>query len=119
MSLLVSLVGAINNFNQRITHILNGHKNSLVSNLPWSYLSAYIIGYEAQVRQKIVSSVGPESLKRVFRTSEPAEEISIYRLPNSFIRAMIFDQSFYKSNLAWICNTAQQIRNNVGDKNQV
>lgn len=74
---------AINDFNQRITHILNIHKNALLGNKPWSELGAYIFGYEAQ--------------------NEP----------------MIFDQSFYESNLAWICNTAQQIRNNVGDRNQL
>ncbi|KAJ7785265.1 glycoside hydrolase family 5 protein [Mycena maculata] len=32
---------------------------------------------------------------------------------------MIFDQSFYTSHLSWICNAAQQIRNNVGDPNQL
>ncbi|KAF8877913.1 glycoside hydrolase superfamily [Infundibulicybe gibba] len=50
---------------------------------PWSDLSAYIFGLEAQ--------------------NEP----------------MIFDQTLYKNNLAWICNTAQQIRNNVGDRKQL
>ncbi|KAJ7509047.1 glycoside hydrolase family 5 protein [Mycena galericulata] len=74
---------AINNFNQRITHILNIHKNSLLGNQPWSDLSAYIFGLEPQ--------------------NEP----------------MIFDQSFYTSHLSWICNAAQQIRNNVGDPNQL
>ncbi|KAJ7617906.1 glycoside hydrolase family 5 protein [Roridomyces roridus] len=74
---------AINNFNQRITHILNGHKNALLGNQPWSDLSAYIFGLEPQ--------------------NEP----------------MIFDQSFYTSHLSWICNAALQIRNNVGDKNQL
>ncbi|KAJ7094208.1 hypothetical protein C8R44DRAFT_749708 [Mycena epipterygia] len=39
---------AINNFNQRITHILNGHKNALLGNQPWSDLSAYIFGLEPQ-----------------------------------------------------------------------
>ncbi|KAJ7064055.1 glycoside hydrolase family 5 protein [Mycena amicta] len=74
---------AINAFNQRITHILNIHKNALLGNLPWSDLSPYIFGLEAQ--------------------NEP----------------MIFDQSFYLSHLSWICNSAQQIRNNVGDRNQL
>ncbi|KAF5360071.1 hypothetical protein D9758_007553 [Tetrapyrgos nigripes] len=74
---------AINTFNQRITHILNGHKNSLLGNRPYSELGGYIFGYEAQ--------------------NEP----------------MIFDQSFYLAHLSWICSTAQQIRNNVGDRNQL
>ncbi|KAJ7246835.1 glycoside hydrolase family 5 protein [Mycena haematopus] len=74
---------AINAFNQRITHILNIHKNSLLGNQPWSDLSAYIFGLEPQ--------------------NEP----------------MIFDQSFYAAHLSWICNAAQQIRNNVGDPNQL
>ncbi|KAJ7479277.1 glycoside hydrolase family 5 protein [Mycena latifolia] len=74
---------AINNFNQRITHILNIHKNALLGNRPWSDLSAYIFGLEPQ--------------------NEP----------------MIFDQAFYTSHLSWICNAAQQIRNNVGDRNQL
>ncbi|KAF7314147.1 Glycoside hydrolase [Mycena chlorophos] len=74
---------AINAFNQRITHILNIHKNSLLGNQPWSDLSAYIFGLEAQ--------------------NEP----------------MIFDQTLYENNLDWICNSAKQIRNNVGDKNQL
>ncbi|KAJ7024988.1 glycoside hydrolase family 5 protein [Mycena alexandri] len=74
---------AINAFNQRITHILNIHKNALLGNQPWSDLSAYIFGLEPQ--------------------NEP----------------MIFDQSFYLSHLSWICNAAQQIRNNVGDPNQL
>ncbi|KAG5638029.1 hypothetical protein H0H81_002230 [Sphagnurus paluster] len=74
---------AIDDFNQRITYILNIHKNKLLGNRPWSELSAYIFGLEAQ--------------------NEP----------------MIFDQTFYKNNLAWICNTAKQIRNNVGDKKQL
>ncbi|THU76946.1 hypothetical protein K435DRAFT_121856 [Dendrothele bispora CBS 962.96] len=39
---------AINIFNQRITHILNIHKNSLLGNRPWSELGGYIFGYEAQ-----------------------------------------------------------------------
>jgi mannan endo-1,4-beta-mannosidase len=39
---------AIDDFNQRITHILNGHKNALLGNTPWSELSAYIFGFEAQ-----------------------------------------------------------------------
>ncbi|KAJ7692422.1 hypothetical protein B0H17DRAFT_1200484 [Mycena rosella] len=29
---------AINNFDQRITHILNMHKNALLGNQPWSEL---------------------------------------------------------------------------------
>ncbi|KAL0062007.1 hypothetical protein AAF712_011163 [Marasmius tenuissimus] len=74
---------AINNFNQRITHIMNIHKNKLLNNKPWSELGGYIFGYEAQ--------------------NEP----------------MIFDQDFYKAHLSWVCNTAQQIRNNVGDRNQL
>uniref|UniRef100_A0A0W0F991 mannan endo-1,4-beta-mannosidase n=1 Tax=Moniliophthora roreri TaxID=221103 RepID=A0A0W0F991_MONRR len=74
---------AINNFNQRITHILNIHKNKLLSNRPWSELGGYIFGYESQ--------------------NEP----------------MIFDQDFYKAHLSWICSTSQQIRNNVGDRNQL
>ncbi|KAF9461513.1 glycoside hydrolase family 5 protein [Collybia nuda] len=74
---------AIDDFNQRITHILNIHKNKLLGNKPWSELSAHIFGLEAQ--------------------NEP----------------MIFDQAFYSSHLSWICNTAQQIRNNVGDRNQL
>ncbi|KAJ6461152.1 glycoside hydrolase family 5 protein [Mycena vitilis] len=74
---------AISAFNERITHILNGHKNALLGNQPWSELSSYIFGLEPQ--------------------NEP----------------MIFDQSFYTSHLSWICNAAQQIRNNVGDKNQL
>jgi len=74
---------AINNFNQRITHILNTHKNSLLGNQPWSELSEYIFGFEPQ--------------------NEP----------------MIFDQSLYTSNLAWICNAAEQIRNNVGNKDML
>lgn len=32
---------------------------------------------------------------------------------------MIFNQTLYKSNLAWICNTAKQIRGNVGDRNSL
>jgi mannan endo-1,4-beta-mannosidase len=39
---------AINAFNQRITHILNIHKNSLLGNQPWSELGAYIFGWEPQ-----------------------------------------------------------------------
>lgn len=39
---------AIDDFNQRITHILNIHKNKLLGNMPWSELSAYIFGLEAQ-----------------------------------------------------------------------
>jgi len=39
---------AINIFNQRITHILNVHKNALLGNQPWSELGGYIFGYEAQ-----------------------------------------------------------------------
>ncbi|KAJ7633671.1 hypothetical protein DFH06DRAFT_1337156 [Mycena polygramma] len=39
---------AINAFNQRITHILNGHKNALLGNKPWSELSSYIFGLEPQ-----------------------------------------------------------------------
>jgi len=74
---------AINAFNQRITHILNIHKNSLLDDQPWSELGGYIFGYEAQ--------------------NEP----------------MIFDQSFYLDHLSWICNSALQIRNNVGDTNQL
>ncbi|KAF8826204.1 hypothetical protein HHX47_DHR6000617 [Lentinula edodes] len=74
---------AIDAFNQRITHILNIHKNSLLDNQPWSELGGYIFGYEAQ--------------------NEP----------------MIFDQSFYLDHLSWICNSALQIRNNVGDTNQL
>ncbi|KAJ7167988.1 glycoside hydrolase family 5 protein [Mycena filopes] len=74
---------AINAFNQRITHILNTHKNALLGNQPWSDLSSYIFGLEPQ--------------------NEP----------------MIFDQSFYLAHLSWICNAAQQIRNNVGDRNQL
>ncbi|KIK55243.1 glycoside hydrolase family 5 protein [Collybiopsis luxurians FD-317 M1] len=74
---------AINAFNQRITHILNIHKNSLLGNQPWSELGGYIFGYEAQ--------------------NEP----------------MIFDQSFYLDHLSWICNSALQIRNNVGDRDQL
>ncbi|KAK7033943.1 hypothetical protein VNI00_012570 [Paramarasmius palmivorus] len=74
---------AINNFNQRITHILNGHKNKLLGNTPWSELGGYIFGYESQ--------------------NEP----------------MIFDQDFYKAHLSWVCSTSQQIRNNVGDRNQL
>ncbi|KAJ3893878.1 glycoside hydrolase family 5 protein [Lentinula edodes] len=74
---------AIDAFNQRITHILNIHKNTLLDNQPWSELGGYIFGYEAQ--------------------NEP----------------MIFDQSFYLDHLSWICNSALQIRNNVGDTNQL
>ncbi|KAJ7874393.1 glycoside hydrolase family 5 protein [Mycena leptocephala] len=74
---------AINAFNQRITHILNIHKNSLLGNQPWSELGAYIFGWEPQ--------------------NEP----------------MIFDQSFYLAHLSWICDAAQQIRNNTGDRNQL
>ncbi|KAJ7491757.1 glycoside hydrolase family 5 protein [Mycena galericulata] len=74
---------AINSFNQRITHIVSTHKNSLLGNQPWSNLSAYIFGLEPQ--------------------NEP----------------MVFDQSFYTSHLSWICNAAQQIRNNVSDPNQL
>ncbi|KAF8319990.1 glycoside hydrolase [Clavulina sp. PMI_390] len=74
---------AVNAFYQRITHILNGHKNSLVSNLPWSELSAYIFGFEPM--------------------NEP----------------MIYDSSFYQAHLSWICGAAQQIRNNVGNPNQL
>jgi len=32
---------------------------------------------------------------------------------------MIFNQTLYKSNLAWVCNTAKQIRGNVGDPNSL
>ncbi|KAJ6568629.1 glycoside hydrolase [Mycena capillaripes] len=74
---------AINAFNQRITHILNIHKNSLLGNQPWSELGAYVFGWEPQ--------------------NEP----------------MIFDQSFYLAHLSWICNSAQQIRSNTGDRNQL
>ncbi|KAJ3782161.1 glycoside hydrolase family 5 protein [Lentinula aff. detonsa] len=74
---------AINAFNQRITHILNIHKNSLLDDQPWSELGGYVFGYEAQ--------------------NEP----------------MIFDQSFYLDHLSWICNSALQIRNNVGDTDQL
>lgn len=45
---LIAFQDAIDDFNQRITHILNIHKNKLVNNLPWSELSAYIFGLEAQ-----------------------------------------------------------------------
>ncbi|KAJ7891073.1 glycoside hydrolase [Mycena leptocephala] len=74
---------AINHFNQRITHILNGHKNALLGDRPWSELGGYIFGWEPQ--------------------NEP----------------MIKNQSFYLTHLSWICNTAQQIRNNTGDRNQL
>ncbi|KAF7362591.1 hypothetical protein MVEN_00607900 [Mycena venus] len=74
---------AINAFNQRITHILNTHKNALLGNQPWSELGGYIFGWEPQ--------------------NKP----------------MIFDQSFYLAHLSWICNAAQQIRNNTGDRNQL
>ncbi|KAF7351808.1 hypothetical protein MVEN_01141700 [Mycena venus] len=74
---------AINAFNQRITHILNIHKNALLGNQPWSELGGYIFGWEPQ--------------------NEP----------------MIFDQSFYLAHLSWICNAAQQIRSNTGDRNQL
>jgi len=74
---------AINMFYQRITYILNTHKNSQLNNQPWSELSAYIFGFEPQ--------------------NEP----------------MIFDQSLYTSHLSWICGAAQQIRNNVGNKDQL
>ncbi|KAJ7891079.1 glycoside hydrolase [Mycena leptocephala] len=74
---------AINHFNQRITHILNGHKNALLGNKPWSELGGYIFGWEPQ--------------------NEP----------------IIKNQSFYLSHLSWICNAAQQIRNNTGDRNQL
>ncbi|ESK91570.1 glycoside hydrolase family 5 protein [Moniliophthora roreri MCA 2997] len=52
---------AINNFNQRITHILNIHKNKLLSNRPWSELGGYIFGYESQnecVTIPIISGTG-------------------------------------------------------------
>lgn len=39
---------------QRITHILNIHKNSLLGNQPWSDLSEYIIGYD--VMNELVTS---------------------------------------------------------------
>ncbi|KAF7304047.1 Glycoside hydrolase [Mycena indigotica] len=74
---------AINAFNQRITHILNIHKNALLRNQAWSFLGAYIFGLEAQ--------------------NEP----------------MIWDQSLYLSHLSWVCASALQIRNNVGDRNQL
>ncbi|KAJ7764361.1 glycoside hydrolase family 5 protein [Mycena metata] len=69
---------AINAFNQRITHILNGHKNALIGNRTWNNLSAYIFGLEPQN-----------------------------------------DRSTWQSHLSWICIAAQQIRNNVGDRNQL
>ncbi|KAJ7247105.1 glycoside hydrolase family 5 protein [Mycena rebaudengoi] len=63
---------AIDDFNQRITHCMNIHKNALLGNRPWSELSAYIFGLEPQ-----------------------------------------------NDHLSWICNAAQQIRNNVGDRKQL
>ncbi|KAF8167075.1 glycoside hydrolase family 5 protein [Mycena galopus ATCC 62051] len=75
---------AINAFNQRITHILNIHKNALLGNQPWSDLSPYIFGLE------------------------PQNELSD-----------LLVESFYLANLDWICNAALQIRNNVGDPNQL
>ncbi|KAF7328625.1 Glycoside hydrolase family 5 protein [Mycena sanguinolenta] len=35
------------------------------------------------------------------------------------VEPMIFDHSFYTSHLSWICSAALQIRNNVGDPNQL
>ncbi|KAJ7903193.1 glycoside hydrolase superfamily [Mycena leptocephala] len=32
---------------------------------------------------------------------------------------MLFSQSFYLEHLSWICNAAEQIRNNTGDRNQL
>ncbi|TFK50436.1 glycoside hydrolase [Heliocybe sulcata] len=72
----------IDAFNNRITHILNGHMHQTLGQ-PWSELGDYIFGLEAQ--------------------NEP----------------MIFDQSFYTSHLEWICNTAKQIRGNVGNPNML
>ncbi|KZT25900.1 glycoside hydrolase family 5 protein [Neolentinus lepideus HHB14362 ss-1] len=72
----------IDAFNNRITHILNTHKHQTLGQ-PWSELSDYIFGFEAQ--------------------NEP----------------MIFDQSFYTSHLSWICNTAGQIRGNVGNQDML
>ncbi|KAJ7933393.1 glycoside hydrolase [Mycena leptocephala] len=72
-----SIQPAITHFNQRITHILKGHKNALLSNRLWSELG------------------GPSS------------------------RPMIKDRSFYLTHIWWICNAAQQIRRNTGDRNQL
>lgn len=75
---------AIGHYNDRITHILNGHKNSQLGNKPWSELSQYIIGYDVLNEPMINQGA-----------------------------------SFYEAHLDWVCNTAKQIRNNVGDKNQL
>jgi len=75
---------AISHYNDRISYILNGHKNAKLGNKPWSQLSQYIIGYDVLNEPMINQGA-----------------------------------SFYTSHLDWVCNTAQQIRNNVGDKNQL
>lgn len=35
----------IDHLSQRITHMLNIHKNAHVNNQSWSFLGAYIFGY--------------------------------------------------------------------------
>ncbi|KAJ7803459.1 hypothetical protein B0H14DRAFT_3487322 [Mycena olivaceomarginata] len=40
--------GALRSFNERITHILNIHKNVLLGNQPWRFFGAYIFGLEPQ-----------------------------------------------------------------------
>ncbi|KAF8181936.1 hypothetical protein K438DRAFT_1601245, partial [Mycena galopus ATCC 62051] len=48
---------AINAFNQRITHILNTHKNALLGNQPWSDLSAHIFGLEPQNDPEVAANL--------------------------------------------------------------
>ncbi|KAH7097920.1 glycoside hydrolase superfamily [Auriculariales sp. MPI-PUGE-AT-0066] len=75
---------ARDDYNQRITYMLNGHKNALLGNQTWSFLGNYIFGYSVMNEPMINQGA-----------------------------------SFFQANLAWVCNVAQQIRNNVGDKNQL
>ncbi|KAH7097923.1 glycoside hydrolase family 5 protein [Auriculariales sp. MPI-PUGE-AT-0066] len=72
------------NFNQRITYMLNGHKNALLDNKPWSTLGDYIFGFG--VMNEPMINQGPD---------------------------------FFKGHLDWVCQTAMQIRGNVGNPNQL
>ncbi|KZP08273.1 glycoside hydrolase family 5 protein [Athelia psychrophila] len=47
---------ALVDYNERITHILNIHKNSLLGDQPWSELSDYIIGYDVMNEAFFASS---------------------------------------------------------------
>ncbi|KZV91731.1 glycoside hydrolase, partial [Exidia glandulosa HHB12029] len=49
---------ALDDYNQRITHMLNTHKNALLNNQPWSFLGAYIFGYSVMNEPMINQGAG-------------------------------------------------------------